>query len=173
MTIRTKSCLDCGKQLPLKDFYINSFNSDGRSSYCIACDKKRSHDNYVKNKPDRLLTKKKWQAENYDKHLEINRRYQAANKGQLSETVVNNFFTAMSLAKHDYDAFVKVGQLDLFVQYRPTLGYEFSSGTEIGIAGISNAGELLILVSENKYNRRYLNRIKTFFHKFFKNVSGF
>ena len=47
--MKTKVCKQCGKLLPLEDFYINNSMSDGHFNKCKECIKSNVHANYLNN----------------------------------------------------------------------------------------------------------------------------
>ena len=74
-----KKCKDCGDIKPLTEFYkcIQNNSYYFYQSYCKVCDKKRSHNNYVKNIEVNRLKRTKWQTENMEAHTEHVRVYDA------------------------------------------------------------------------------------------------
>ena len=64
-----KKCKDCGIIKPLTEFYKCSHGPVAYyQSYCKVCDKKRSHNSYVKNIEVNRLKRAKWQIENMALH---------------------------------------------------------------------------------------------------------
>ena len=62
-----KKCKICNKEKDNRLFRNQQASKDGLKSYCIKCDDKKSHENYLQNKIRRLELVKNWQSKNPDK----------------------------------------------------------------------------------------------------------
>jgi len=70
----TKFCTACEKFLDLEKFcWLPSVNK--YHNYCRECDKKHKREWYLKNKLRVDEERKKWQLDNYEKHLEHMKKY--------------------------------------------------------------------------------------------------
>ena len=61
-----KQCSKCGEQKPLSDFHKKKANKDGLQNACKSCRVFENNNQYIKNKPKRLL----WQKDYYENNTE-------------------------------------------------------------------------------------------------------
>jgi len=69
-----RKCSICGIEKPLTEFYKEKTGWGGYRSDCKACFAGRSKKNYAKNREREIARVKKWQEENRERHLGMQRK---------------------------------------------------------------------------------------------------
>ena len=75
-----KICPLCEQYLPIDAFYYSPAGGY-YGTYCKECDKDKKRAWYIANKKKIDEKRKQWQKENYEKHLEHQRKYSRSQKG--------------------------------------------------------------------------------------------
>jgi len=76
-------CSTCEETKNIRDFYYSPiYNS--YQTLCKECDKKRKKEWYTKNKKEIDMKRKEWQRDNYELHLEHQRKYNNSEKGMAA-----------------------------------------------------------------------------------------
>lgn len=83
--METKTCIKCGRELPLNKFYKNKNCKDGHSSWCKECAKQYSKQNYRDNKDEILEQQKQYYQENRETIAEQQKQYRQEHKDERAE----------------------------------------------------------------------------------------
>lgn len=83
-----KTCSRCDQNKDYSEFYPDSYQIDGFKTFCIQCDNEQSRLYYRKVKQNLSESQKKkrkdnydnWKRENYEKYLEMQKKYREARK---------------------------------------------------------------------------------------------
>lgn len=86
-----KQCPVCDDILEAtpENFYRRTISKDGLQQKCKLCDREASSDDYSKNVIARRKKRSKWQDDNYELHVEHNRKYQSSDKYKITRKEYN------------------------------------------------------------------------------------
>ena len=80
-----KVCIECGKELPIEQFYTSKTNKSGYRGVCKGCVKIASNLQYAKNREKVLGGQKQYRIDNLDKVNSYQHQYKEINKDKLTK----------------------------------------------------------------------------------------